>query len=89
MSKRAVRRHHYKRLKEKRIRDHYWGFGTDQWDKEPTDNLVGISVETPQVCSSYCCGNPRKHFHDRTAQELRSEADFNQQLDDYQEWEYD
>lgn len=83
MSKRAERRHHYKRLKEKRIRDRYWGFGESLYDKPPADNLLGICVDTPQPCSNYCCGNPRKHFHMRTIQELKSEEDFDQQLDEY------
>ena len=68
-SKRAIRRHHYQRLKKKR--QHYW-----QW---PTDNQLlvgaslGICVNTPASCSASCCGNPRRHFGEKTIQEIKSE----------------
>jgi len=86
MSKRAERRHHYQRLKAKRVRDGYWGLG---FFKEAADNLVGIAINTPHPCSNCCCGNPRKHFHDRTIQELKSEIDFDEQVDEYYEWYYE
>lgn len=51
-SKKAIRRHHYNRLKKKRR--WYWG-------RELRDNEIGFVVNTPHPCSRICCGNPRRH----------------------------
>ncbi len=56
--KRAIRRHHYQRLKNKR--QHYWKWPTDEGLLE--DVSLGICVNTPTLCSSPCCGNPRRYF---------------------------
>jgi len=56
---RAWRRHQNERIKRKR-RD-YWNGG------------IGHRWNTPAVCSGPCCGNPRKHFGQRTVQERRTE----------------
>jgi len=60
--KRAVRRHHYKRLKKKR--QNYWG-------KSLSAERIGFVVNTPHPCSCYLCGNPRKHFGQLTIQEIK------------------
>jgi hypothetical protein len=62
---RAIRRHHYDRLKKKRKL--YWG-GYDYPNDEKT---LGKIVSTPQMCSRYCCGNPRRHRGEVTLQEKR------------------
>lgn len=54
---RAIRRHHYTRLKKKR--KNYWG-------NEYTNPIV---YETPKCCSCCACGNPRKHWKAITKQE--------------------
>ena len=87
MSKRAERRHHYQRLKEKRIRDNYWGFGS--WRNGYDDSQVGYAANTPKPCSCYMCRNPRHNswatrLERMTRQELKSEVDYNQQLDEIQ-----
>ncbi len=63
--KRAIRRHHIERLKAKRIKEDYW------CDKMDNPRLLGICVNTPHPCSCYVCGNPRKHFNEKTIQEKR------------------
>ncbi len=87
MSKRATRRHHYHRLKEKRIKQNYWGFGT--WRNGFDDSQVGIAIDTPKPCSCYMCMNPRHNAwaprKDRiTRQELKAEFDLEEQLSEIQ-----
>ena len=67
MSMRAIRRHHYERLKRKRIRDNHWYHGvlSERW--------LGISINTPTPCSCWMCGNPRKYFKLKTRQEINHE----------------
>ncbi len=67
LSKRAIRRHHYIRLKKKR--KYYWGVG-----RELEADELGFVVSTPHPCSCYCCGNPRKWFLEISTQEKRQLA---------------
>lgn len=64
MSKRAERRHHAERLRAKR--KNYLGGNND-------DKRLGKLVHTATACSCYMCGNPRRHFNERTIQEKRHE----------------
>ena len=32
---------------------------------------IGIRAHSPAICSCHACGNPRKHWKQRTIQELR------------------
>ena len=85
MSKRAERRHHYHRLKEKRKK--YWLY-TGWIDWEDTDTRLGRLTETPKPCSCYMCMNQRHndwlpHKERITRQELKSEIDFEEQLEEY------
>ncbi len=42
---------------------------------DPDDlRLLGIYRKTRHFCSGPCCGNPRKHFGEKTIQERRQEA---------------
>ena len=63
--KRALRRHHVNRLKQKR-RIH-WGRVLH------TDEELGKAVGTPKPCSCFMCGNPRKYYGEKTVQERRFE----------------
>lgn len=77
---RAYRRHHYKRLKAKRVRECYWGRGyTDGtgWCKES----LGIAINTPTPHSCYLCGNMRD-LEGPTRQEKRSASDIKDSLRD-------
>ena len=66
MRARAYRRH----VEQKRK---IWAkkVGRELYGKEPTDRQVGILAHTPELCSCYMCGNPRKHYGYKTLQELR------------------
>ena len=61
----ALRRHHVQRIKAKvkkyRVLDY----------KGVNDKDIGIIAKTHQLCSCYCCGNPRKWFKEKTIQEKR------------------
>lgn len=50
---------------------------------------IGIRAHSPAICSCPTCGNPRRHFSQRTIQELRildcqsvelSDLDFNKEI---------
>jgi len=65
---RALRRHHYARLKN--TRKSYWGHGrAPEWQWTP--RTLGMVVCTPHNCSCMGCGNSRKWFGTRTMQEQR------------------
>lgn len=64
ISKRALRRHHYRRLQAKR--KNYW-FGNH------TPRESGMIATTPHPCSCLGCGNLRKHCNQKTVQERRYE----------------
>lgn len=68
-TKRALRRHHKERLKQKRKR--YWGYETDYSPEKMDDRTLGMVVNTAHPCSGYCCGNPRKWFGELTIQERK------------------
>lgn len=73
---RSVRRHHITRLKKIRSK-YYWS-----WDyKNPKQ--VGKLVHTPALCSCHMCGNPRKHFRQRSFSELIDDFKFNYELLEY------
>lgn len=65
-NKRALRRHHVKRLKRKRA-SYYWWWG------ENDPKRIGKIVNTPCMCSCSGCGNPRRQGWDekRTIQERK------------------
>lgn len=57
-----------RRLKEDR-NQHYNDLTCACW----TDpRVMARFKEQPQVCSGYCCGNPRKWFGELTVQEYRA-----------------
>ena len=55
-----MRIHHAKRMKAKRLKDHYTGNKAARAPK---------AYKTPTPCSCWMCGNPRKWFGERTVQE--------------------
>jgi hypothetical protein len=68
---RADRRHHHDRMKQK-VSKFYWikkWFGTE----ESREEHIRQMAETRKPCSCYMCGNPRKHWKDKTMQEKRFE----------------
>ena len=69
-TKRALRRHHRKRLKRKRAG--YW-YGADENSGPLTRRHLGIALATPAPCSCWMCGNPRRYFGEKTVQEKRAD----------------
>lgn len=67
-TKRALRRHHLERLKAVRSR-HMLVQGS--MGIPPSAKRIGVHAHTAANCSCAMCGNPRKHFGERTRQELR------------------
>lgn len=68
MRTRAFRRSQEQKKKQW-VREHfhnYWLNGLD-------DAKVGIRAHTPHICSCYICGNPRKHWKQKTLQELKAD----------------
>ena len=70
---RAQRRHHYRRLKQKR-RHYYSGYGRHRND------VQGRLANTATLCSCWMCGNPRKHFGKKTRQEALATLNFIEQV---------
>ena len=35
-------------------------------------HIAVVAAETSQICSDFCCGNPRKHFKEKTRQEVKA-----------------
>ena len=65
----AIRRHHHERIKERakqRLRD-IWNID------EPSAAMIGRHTNTGTVCSCPHCGNPRRHFGQKTIQERRAD----------------
>lgn len=63
---RAMRRHHYARLKK--ARNSYWGYGIQNWRGTCQEEIVNMSpaqagmvTRTPTPCSCHMCGNPRRN----------------------------
>lgn len=72
MMKRALRRHHYQRLKRKR-RAYYGGYGRHR------EEAQGKLAATATVCSCWMCGNPRTYFGELTRQETLAALNFTEQ----------
>ena len=75
--KRAIRRHHYQRLKKKAKR--YYFAKYSWWRKlygENREEDCGFIADTQTPCSEVCCGNPRKHFNKTTKQERLHSLEF-------------
>lgn len=73
--KRALRRHHYYRIK--RNRRHYYG-NTEQDYKEYNINN-SIRINHCPDCSCEMCGNPRRHFKRVTKNEYINYISFIEQ----------
>ena len=70
---RALRRHHYRRLKRKRCH-YYSGYGRHR------DDVQGMLANTATLCSCSMCGNPRKYFGEKTRQEALATLNFIEQV---------
>lgn len=75
---RSIRRGHVARLKDKRKR--YWNNWFWKEGKEGADKSLGRLIHTPALCSCPSCGNPRKHFHQRTIHEISFDQLYSKEL---------
>jgi hypothetical protein len=66
---RAERRHHHHRMLEKVKDFSFYKYGI--WDEEEKLRHQRKVAETRTPCSCDMCGNPRKHWKDKTMQEKR------------------
>lgn len=66
---RAERRHHHNRMIDK-VKSFHW-FKSWGLTEEDVDYKCKRMAETRKPCSCYMCGNPRKHWKDKTIQEHR------------------
>jgi len=64
MSKRAIRRHHETRIKQ-RVADYFGGYARGQ------ARQLGKLSHARQPCSCWMCGNPRRWFGEMSLQERR------------------
>ena len=84
---RAERRHHHQRMID-RVKE-FWFLKADQYwgTEEKRQKHIRKMAETRKPCSCYMCGNPRKHWKDKTMQEHRFEekakADWNKLKEDW------
>jgi len=54
--------------KKKKATKHNWFSWFDT-----TPALIGQAAHTPKQCSCHVCGNPRKHWKEKTIQERRND----------------
>ena len=60
--KRAIRRHHRRRLFKSRIKKLWWVDRNLALNDNEYLNKIKYLIKTPTPCSCTLCGNPRKHF---------------------------
>lgn len=82
---------HYQRLKTARrkarkVYKYYHDLFPENYlpndSKEDRDRFLGVYRKTKVPCSCWACGNPRKHFNEKTVQEKKADEDYRQQLND-------
>ena len=66
---RSIRRHHITRIKNKVKK--YYGIRTWIREHDNPNLVIGYRANTHTPCSCVMCGNPRKHFGERTISEIR------------------
>lgn len=73
-SRRSQRRHHRARLKKVRAFYHARNPLDPNIDPQWRARDLGRILRTPQGCSCYGCGNPRRHAKELTMQERKFHA---------------
>ena len=82
--KRAERRHHLNRMKDKArrlFRINQFPFLLDHPRIKEFEDRAIHAANHLAACSCWACGNPRKWQKERTFQEYRSDLDFKEFLD--------
>jgi hypothetical protein len=85
MSRRAIRRHHYRRLKNNR--KYYSTVNYPKAGRETLEVRSAIAATTATRCSCTACGNPRNSAWSSgdsiyTRQELKADLIFKEQLEE-------
>ena len=72
---RAERRHHHERMIDKV--KYFWHLQADKYwgTEESRQKHIRQMAETRQPCSCHVCGNPRKHWKEKTIQEKRFDSE--------------
>ena len=52
---------------------------------EETNRVIKLYTETRQPCSCSSCGNPRKHFQEKTIQEIKFDISTKEELEELNE----
>lgn len=47
-----------------------------EWNVKPTGKRIGMLASTPTPCSCDMCGNPRRHWKQKTIQEMKADESF-------------
>ena len=77
--RRALRRHHYKRLFKSRKNKLWWWFDEPYLNSDKFRHII----TTPTPCSCSMCGNPRKYFGKIKKQEYLSLINMKEQCEEY------
>lgn len=56
-----------------------------EWRVNPSPKRIGMISSTPKSCSCHMCGNPRKHWKQKTIQEIKADEAFHVNLKDLTE----
>lgn len=80
-SKRALRRHHLKRIKTKWLKKVKARGQVTYASGNSEEKYVGMLARTPQMCSCYGCSGSRRH-HGKTLKEIRFDLSLNEGLEE-------
>ena len=83
VSRRAIRRHHYERLKKKWNRRLLKRGEIENMQDGKKIVSKRVSTSTPYSC--VLCGNPRRHFGTRTLREKKERREFMEQIMEIEE----
>ncbi len=66
-----MRSRDFRRFQEQKKKSWVYKYFKSHWLGEITPATAGIRAHTPAICSCHMCGNPRKHWKEKTMQEKR------------------
>ena len=77
-----ARRRHMKEVKKKYAKEVCRNnFGSYVRDENYYNNFANKNADNLKKCSCWMCGNPRKHFKERTLQEKKLEHSYNYDME--------
>ena len=63
----------FRRQQEEKKKSKAKKIGHSWYNHEPTPKQIGFIAHSPKACSCYMCGNPRKHWKQKTFQEIKAD----------------